>query len=100
MIAMQSANIELWLTTLITLSPDTNNPAAQNASINLQTLDTDTLLNYLSSGNVWVKRGNGMHMSFNCTQLGRPLDSRDLRQLGDCIVNAPVSDDGLQQFTY
>lgn len=94
-IAMQSANVELWLTTLITLSPDTNNPAGQNISIDFQDLATNVLLDYVSSGNVWVKRGDSMHMSFNCTQLGRPLDSRGLQQLGVCIINAPVSDGGL-----
>ncbi|KAK7181542.1 hypothetical protein DPSP01_008937 [Paraphaeosphaeria sporulosa] len=89
-IAMQAANIELWLTTLITLSPDLNNPAAQNISFDADNLEIDTLLDYMSSGNVWVKRGNDMHMSFNCTKLGQPLDSHGLQQLGDCIVNAPA----------
>ncbi|KAL5455324.1 hypothetical protein PMIN06_004557 [Paraphaeosphaeria minitans] len=87
---MQTANIELWLTTLIALSPGTNNLAAQNSGIDLQNLEIDTLIDYLSSGNVWVKRGNDMHMTFNCTKLGRPLDSHGLQQLGDCIVNAPA----------
>jgi hypothetical protein len=97
---MQSTNIELWLTTLITLSPDANNPSAQIITVNFHSLGNYALLDYLSSGNVWVKRGNNMHMSFDCSKLGKPLDSHHLRQLGEGIVGAQVSDDGLQQPTY
>jgi hypothetical protein len=99
-IAMQSTNIELWLTTLITLSPDANNPSVQEITVDLQTLENDALLDYLSSGSVWVKRGNNMHMSFDCSKLGKPLDSHHLRQLGEGIVSAQVSDDGSQQPAY
>ncbi|KAJ4357873.1 uncharacterized protein N0V89_002450 [Didymosphaeria variabile] len=89
-IALQSANIELWLTTLITLSPDTIRPPAQQNSVDLQNFEATDLLEHLSLGNVWVRRGNDMHMFLDCTKLGRPLDSHHLQQLGDSIVNAPA----------
>lgn len=99
-IALQAASIDLWLTTLITLSPDANNSPAQHTNLDFCSLAPNELLGYLSSGNTWVARGPAMHMTFDIQKLGRPLHSDCLRQLGDGIVNAPVSRDSMEQPVY
>jgi hypothetical protein len=78
-----TSNLELWLTTLITLSltPDENN---------MQQLKPARLLDHLASGHVWVGRGHGMHMKLALTLSEEPLDRNHLQDLTDAIVRAPV----------
>jgi hypothetical protein len=78
-----SAKLQLWLTTLITISPERD-------STNVQHLNTQALLDLLLSGNVWVGRGNGMHMVLELTANGDPIGSKDLQVLAEQIINAPV----------
>ncbi|KAF2635993.1 hypothetical protein P280DRAFT_553338 [Massarina eburnea CBS 473.64] len=74
---------ELWLTTLITLSP-------KQRSINLQHFSTTSLIDFLSSGDVWVERGNGMHLALEITSQSEPLDNEELQSLSEGITNAPA----------
>jgi hypothetical protein len=83
-LASQSAELELWLTTLITVSP-------LQDTIDLQQLNEKDIIRLLSSGTVWVGRGNGMHVLFDVTMHRDPLASGQLQQLADGIINAPVS---------
>lgn len=82
-LALPSQNIELWLTTLITISP-------QQHSINLQQYTPNSLLEILSSGMVWVGRGNGMSIEIKLTLGGEPLIHNLLHDLTERIINAPV----------
>jgi hypothetical protein len=88
--AIQSTNLELWLTTLITLSPDTINHSERN-SIDLHSFEATELLEFIATGNAWVQRGNSMHMTLNFKKFGKPLDSHSLLQLGESLVHGPVS---------
>lgn len=99
-IASQSTNRELWLTTLITLSQDFTNSPAQCDSIDLQNVEIDALLDYLSSGSVWVRRRSDMYMTFDCKNVGKQLESQQLRQLADSIICAPVSSKNFLQLLY
>jgi len=83
-LASQTTNLELWLTTLITFSP-------QQDGVNLQQLGSNAFIEYISSGDVWVDRACGMLINFDINLKGEPLQSGQLRQLGNSIVNAPVS---------
>jgi hypothetical protein len=78
-----STNLELWLTTLITLSltPDGNN---------MQQLKPARLLDHLASGDVWVGRGHGMHMKLMLTLGEEPLNQKHLEDLTNAILRAPV----------
>lgn len=93
-ITLPSINLELWLTTSITISSDTDDYRVQHPSINLNYIEPSALLDYLSTGDVWVNRGTAMYMSLKFRKLERPLDQHCLQQLGKCIVNAPVSYNG------
>lgn len=75
---------ELWLTTLITISPQQN-------STNIEQYNPPFLLDLLSSGSVWVGRGNGLHIDLNLTLRGEPLGDRHLQELANRIVEAPAS---------
>lgn len=79
-----TAKLQLWVTTLITISP-------QQDSINIQHLSSQALLDFLLSGNVWVGRGNGMHFVLELTANGEPVESRHLGGLAEQIIKAPVS---------
>ena len=79
-----TAKLQLWVTTLITISP-------QQDSTNVQHLSPQALLELLLSGNVWVGRGNGMHFVLEITANGEPVGSRHLGELAEQIINAPVS---------
>jgi len=76
--------LQLWFTTLITISPQQN-------SIDIQHLKQTALLEYLSSGKVWVSRGYDMYIELEITNDGEPLGQRELHILGQQIINAPVS---------
>lgn len=77
-------NLELWLTTLITVSP-------QQGDIDLQQLKPSQLLDFLSSGDVWVCRGSDMHLELLITLREEPLPHRQLQDLVENILQAPVS---------
>lgn len=83
-IASTTQNLELWLTTLITVSHS-------QSSINLQQLPTGTLLSLLSSGDVWVGRGCGMLMEVGLTLRGEPLPHQQFQDIVNGILGAPVS---------
>jgi hypothetical protein len=78
-----AANLELWLTTLITVSPEQD----EN---NLQQLKPAQLLHFLSSGNVWVGRGRGMHIQLKLTIREEDVALRQIQYLTDAIIRAPV----------
>jgi hypothetical protein len=76
--------LELWLTTLIDISP------SQQAT-NIEKLSSLCLLQCLSSGNVWVSRGNGMRIELVLSVRGAPFPKRQLQELRNKITQAPVS---------
>jgi hypothetical protein len=76
------ANLELWLTTLITLSLTDEN--------NMQQLKPAHLLDYLASGDIWVGRSHGMHVRLKLSIGEEPLAHRHLQNLTDAILRAPV----------
>ncbi|KAF1940967.1 hypothetical protein EJ02DRAFT_378837 [Clathrospora elynae] len=78
-----TTNLELWLTTLITISP-------KQGAINFQQLKPARLLDLLSSGSVWVGRDHGMHIELRLTLAEECLDRRQLRDLTESILRAPV----------
>jgi hypothetical protein len=75
---------ELWLRTLITISPSQH-------SIDLEQLSPHIILNLLSSGNVWVGRGHGMRVEIGLTWRGETFPQQELHELVNNIVQAPVS---------
>jgi len=76
--------LELWLTTLITVSP-------LQQSIDLQQLSPCDLLSLLASGTIWVGRGNGMRVEIEVTLRGEQLPPQQLQELVSSIISAPVS---------
>ncbi|KAF2625536.1 hypothetical protein BU25DRAFT_473600 [Macroventuria anomochaeta] len=84
-LSTSTANLELWLRTLITVSP-------QQHCTNLEQHDATSLLSLLSSGEVWVGRGNGLYIDLDITFKGQPLADEQLRQLSEAILDAPVWD--------
>lgn len=83
-LSASTANVELWLRTLITISP-------QQDSTNLEQRDATSILDLLSSGEVWVGRGKGLHMDLDLTLRGQPLADEQLQQLSEAMLEAPVS---------
>jgi hypothetical protein len=83
-IASTTQNLELWLTTLIAISPS-------QGSIDIRQLPTGTLLSLLSSGGVWVGRSNGMCMEIELTLRGEPLPYQQFQDIVTSILGAPVS---------
>ena len=75
---------ELWLTTLITISPK------QDATY-LQQLTSAEYLDVLTSGTVWVSRGHDMHMEIKLSLCGEPLPQAQLQDLTNAVLHAPVS---------
>ncbi|KAF3052471.1 hypothetical protein E8E11_010310 [Didymella keratinophila] len=78
-----TANSELWLTTLITISP-------QQQCTNLEQRDAASILSHLSSGDVWVGRGQGLYIDLDITLKGQPLAEDQLQQLSEALLEAPV----------
>jgi hypothetical protein len=74
-LASSTQNLELWLTTLITISPSQH-------SINLQ---------LLSSGDVWIGRGHGMCIELDLSLRGDQLPHQQFHDLINSILEAPVS---------
>ena len=74
---------ELWLTTLITISPK------QDAAY-LQQLKADQCLEMLASGGLWVGRGHVMHVDLKITIRKEALSPHQLQDLAEAILQAPV----------
>jgi hypothetical protein len=82
-LSTSTTNLELWLRTLITISP-------QQEYTNLEKHSATSLLELLSSGEAWVARGNGMYIDLNLTVKGQPLADEQLQHLSKVILSAPV----------
>jgi hypothetical protein len=77
-------DLELWLTTLITISP-------LQQPIDPQQLSSHAFLSLLASGDVWVGRGSGMRVDVELTLRGEQLPHQQLQELVKSIMSAPVS---------
>jgi len=86
-LASATHHLELWLTTLITVLPSQH-------SIDIQQLSSRAFMDLLTSGDVWVGRGNGMRVEVELTLRGEPLPHRQLQELVNNILSAPVSSYG------
>jgi len=75
---------ELWLTTLITISPK------QDATY-LQQLTSTEYLDALTSGAVWVSRGHDMHIDMTLSLRNELLPDKQLQDLANAVLDAPVS---------
>jgi hypothetical protein len=82
-LSSSTQRLELWLTTLITISP--------SQQIDNQQLSSPALLRLLSSGNLWMGRGSGMLMQIELTLRGEPLPQERFSGLIENIMSAPVS---------
>ncbi|KAH7094570.1 hypothetical protein FB567DRAFT_6487 [Paraphoma chrysanthemicola] len=82
-LASSSQELELWLTTLITISPVQH-------SLDIQQLSPASLLDLLSSGTVWSGRGPGMRVKVTVSLRGEPLPNHQMRDLIFHILEAPV----------
>ena len=79
-----TVDLELWCKTLITIS-------SQQQDINLERHSAASLLGLLSSDEVWVCRGNGLHVDLDITFDRQPIADAQLWQLSDAILDAPAS---------
>ncbi|KAF2745686.1 hypothetical protein M011DRAFT_131926 [Sporormia fimetaria CBS 119925] len=77
------APVQLWVSTLITVSPLTE-------WINLQDRKYDEVLDYLVSGVPWVCRGRDLHAVLEVTEHGEPLEPVQRKRLEAGVLNAPV----------
>jgi hypothetical protein len=82
-ISSMQAQAQLWLKTLITVSP-------QHNSLTVEQLNQQNFLELLSSGKAWVCRGNGLHLVLELCVAGQPLGHIEKEQLALSIVKAPV----------
>lgn len=82
-LASTTQHLELWLSTLITLS-------SSQESIDLEQLSVHSLSRLLSSGHIWVGRGNGMRIELALTRRGEPFPKLELQMLREKIIQAPV----------
>jgi hypothetical protein len=82
--ASSAQHLELWLSTLITISPSQH-------SIDIEQLSPYSLLHLLSSGNVWVGRGHGLRVEIGLTWRGDTFPPREFQELINNIVQASVS---------
>ncbi|EMD62641.1 hypothetical protein COCSADRAFT_121507 [Bipolaris sorokiniana ND90Pr] len=78
-----TAHHELWLTTLITISPKQDSPY-------LAQLTSVQCLEALASGLLWVDRGYDMHVDLELTMNNEALLHEELRTLTNAILQAPV----------
>lgn len=83
-LATSTTDLDLWCKTLITIS-------SQQQDINLERHSAASLLGLLSSNEVWVGRGNGLHIDLDITFDRQPIADVQLRQLSDAILDAPAS---------
>lgn len=86
-LSTSTSDLELWLKTLITISP-------QQECTNFDQHNVGSLLELLSSGEVWVGRGNGLYIELELTLRGQPPANEQLRQLSEVILGATVSASG------
>lgn len=86
-LSTSTTNLELWLKTLITISPGQE---CTHLGQRLEQHIATSLLDLLSSGEVWVGCGNGLYIDLIITFGGQPLADEQLRQLSECILVAPV----------
>lgn len=84
-LALSQQNIELWLTTLITIS-------SPQRTINLEQLSSRYLLTFLSSGQVWVGRSDSTRIEIQLTLRGEPFPYLEFQDLLQSILQAPVSE--------
>ena len=77
-------NHELWLTTLITILPE------QSTTYFAQ-LSPVQCLEALTSGALWVHRGHDMHMDLRLTLRNEALPCKQLQDLTNAVLQAPVS---------
>ncbi|KAH8730219.1 hypothetical protein GQ44DRAFT_756698 [Phaeosphaeriaceae sp. PMI808] len=82
-LASSTQHLELWLTTLVTISPSQH-------LVDIQQLSSDSIFRLFSSGNVWVGRGKGMRMEIQLTLRGEPLSFGQLQNLTNNIIAAPI----------
>ncbi|EUC46881.1 hypothetical protein COCMIDRAFT_4030 [Bipolaris oryzae ATCC 44560] len=78
-----TAHHELWLTTLITISPKQDSPY-------LAQLTPVQCLEALASGSLWVDRGHDMHVDLQLTVNNKALPHKQLQILTNAILQAPV----------
>ncbi|KAG9186399.1 hypothetical protein G6011_02955 [Alternaria panax] len=76
---------ELWLTTLITIS-------SKEDATYLHQLTSSQLLDMLISANTWVKRGHDMHIQMRLNLREESLPRKQLQDLTDAVLSAPVWD--------
>lgn len=57
---------------------------------NLQVLNDSALIDYLASGDLWVRRGNGMEIVLDVTEGSQALDRAQADRLTNSILDAPV----------
>ncbi len=79
-----AVNLELWLRTLITISP-------QQQCTDFGRQDPNSLLEYLANGGVWVGRGSELYIELQISSERRPVSYEQLEQLSEAILIAPVS---------
>jgi hypothetical protein len=94
-LASSTQHIELWLTTLITISPSQH-------SIDTEQFSAHSLLSFMLSGKAWVGRDNGMRVEVGLTLRGEPFPHREFQDLISSIVQAPViiSSSSTRKMTY
>jgi hypothetical protein len=88
-----STNHELWLTTLITISPK------QDATY-LQQLTSAQYLDVLASGTLWVSREYNMHIEMKLHLREEALPHNQLRDLMNAVLHAPVGTAALKMHQY
>jgi hypothetical protein len=88
-----NTNHELWLTTLITISPK------QDATY-LQQLTSAQCLDVLTSGALWVSREHNMHIEMKLHLREEALPHNQLQDLMNAVLHAPVSTAALTLHQY
>jgi hypothetical protein len=83
-LASSAQHLELWLGTLITISPS-------QYSLDIEQLSSHLLLNFLSSGNAWVGRGRGLRVEIVLTLRGETFPQQAFQELMNMILQASVS---------
>ncbi|ENI00666.1 hypothetical protein COCC4DRAFT_150283 [Bipolaris maydis ATCC 48331] len=78
-----AAHHELWLTTLITVSPKQDSPY-------LARLTSVQFREALASGLLWIDCGHDMHMNLELTVNNEALPHKQLQTLTNAILQAPV----------
>jgi hypothetical protein len=83
-LASSTQHLELWLTTLIIISPT-------QQSINIDQLSSHSILNQMASGRVWIGRGNGLRLEVSIMLRGEPFPINEFQELLNSLLEAPVS---------